>query len=111
MTQSETLCQQSIQRGGAADGKDTMGWCHGFKLHLLCNDRGEIITFCFCKDTILRTQNNCPYSKIIPNSGILSNKGANAPSLPNKGLPALSCSIALFLILSKSNSSFINKLC
>ena len=46
MTQSETLCQQSIQRGGAADGKDTMGWCHGFKLHLLCNDRGEIITFC-----------------------------------------------------------------
>ena len=33
-------------KGGAADGKDTMGWCHGFKLHLLCNDRGEIITFC-----------------------------------------------------------------
>ena len=24
-----------------------MGWCHGFKLHLVCNDRGEIITFCF----------------------------------------------------------------
>ena len=22
-----------------------MGWCHGFKLHLLCNDSGEIITF------------------------------------------------------------------
>ena len=30
----------------ATDGKGTMGWCHGFKLHLLCNDRGEIITFC-----------------------------------------------------------------
>ena len=25
-----------------------------------------------CKDTILRTQNNWPYSKLIPNSGILS---------------------------------------
>ena len=42
---------------------------------------------------------------------ILSNKGANAPFLPNKGLSAFSCSIALFLILSKSNSSFIQKQC
>ena len=23
-----------------------MGWCHGFKLHLLSNDSGDIITFC-----------------------------------------------------------------
>lgn len=30
----------------AATGKGTMGWYHGFKLHLLCNDMGEIITFC-----------------------------------------------------------------
>ena len=22
-----------------------MGWYHGFKLHLLCNDSGEVITF------------------------------------------------------------------
>ena len=28
------------------DGKGTMGWCHGFKLHFICNDRGEIIMFC-----------------------------------------------------------------
>lgn len=28
------------------DGKGTMRWCHGFKLHLLCNDSGEIINFC-----------------------------------------------------------------
>lgn len=34
-----------VFRGVARDGKGTMGWCHGFKLHLLCNDRGEIITF------------------------------------------------------------------
>ena len=32
--------------GLAKDGKGTMGWCHGFKLHLLCNDSGDIITFC-----------------------------------------------------------------
>ena len=30
----------------AKNGKGTMGWCHGFKLHLLCNDSGEVITFC-----------------------------------------------------------------
>lgn len=32
--------------GLASDGKGTMGWCHGFKLHLMCNDKGEVITFC-----------------------------------------------------------------
>ena len=31
--------------GIATDGKGTMGWYHGFKLHLACNDRGEIIAF------------------------------------------------------------------
>lgn len=35
-----------VFKGFATNGKGTMGWCHGFKLHLLCNDRGEIITFC-----------------------------------------------------------------
>ena len=33
-----------VFKGVAADGKGTMGWWQGFKLHLLCNDRGEIIT-------------------------------------------------------------------
>lgn len=36
----------------AGDGKGTMGWCHDFKLHLLCNDRGEIITFCLTTPNI-----------------------------------------------------------
>ena len=35
-----------VFKGGATDGKGAMGWYHRFKLHLLCNDRGEIITFC-----------------------------------------------------------------
>ena len=35
-----------VFRGVATDGRGTMGWCHGFKLHLLCNDRGEVMTFC-----------------------------------------------------------------
>ena len=35
-----------VSKGVATDGKGTMGWCHGFNLALMCNDRGEIITFC-----------------------------------------------------------------
>ena len=34
-----------VFKGFATDGKGTMGWCHGFKPHLACNDRGEIIAF------------------------------------------------------------------
>ncbi len=30
----------------ATNGKGTMGWCHGFKLHVLCNDKGELLNFC-----------------------------------------------------------------
>lgn len=39
-------CFNKVFEGLATDGKGTMGWCHGFKLHLMCNDRGEVITFC-----------------------------------------------------------------
>ena len=35
-----------VFKGIARSGKGTMGWCHGFKLHFLCNDSGDIITFC-----------------------------------------------------------------
>ncbi len=30
-------------RGWAQKGKCTMGWFYGFKLHLVINDKGEII--------------------------------------------------------------------
>lgn len=30
----------------ATVGKSTMGWFFGFKLHLVCNDKGELINFC-----------------------------------------------------------------
>jgi len=28
------------------NGKGTMGWCPGLKLHLLCNEMGDVLTFC-----------------------------------------------------------------
>ena len=35
--------QRRTMRGWAAKGKCTMGWFYGFKLHLVINDKGEII--------------------------------------------------------------------
>ncbi|MDT0648501.1 transposase, partial [Zunongwangia sp. F260] len=29
----------------AATGRSTMGWFHGFKLHIIVNDKGEILNF------------------------------------------------------------------
>ena len=30
----------------ATTGKSTMGWFHGFKLHIIINDKGELLSFC-----------------------------------------------------------------
>ncbi|WP_432766843.1 transposase [Xylanibacter muris] len=35
-----------VSKDVATDDKETMGWCHGFKLHLICNDSEKIITLC-----------------------------------------------------------------
>jgi hypothetical protein len=36
----------------AKHGKSTMGWFYGFKLHFVCNDRGEILSFCLTPGNI-----------------------------------------------------------
>lgn len=37
--------RNKVFRGLASRGRSTMGWFFGFKLHLVINDRGEILTF------------------------------------------------------------------
>ena len=32
--------------GLTKNGKGTMGWCPGLKLHLLCNEMGDVLMFC-----------------------------------------------------------------
>lgn len=36
-----------VMRGLAARGKTSTGWFYGFKLHLVVNDRGELLDLCF----------------------------------------------------------------
>lgn len=40
------IAQHRVFRADARRGKTTMGWFYGFKLHLVVNDRGELLAFC-----------------------------------------------------------------
>jgi len=42
---NQRILSHKVFRGLAERGKTSMGWFYGFKLHLIINDRGEIITF------------------------------------------------------------------
>ena len=70
-----------VFKGIATNGKGTMGWCHGFKLHLACNDRGEIIAFVLTganvsdKDpTVFDVLAKRLYGKLFADKGYISQK-------------------------------------
>jgi len=48
----------------AMRGKTSMGWFFGFKLHLIVNDRGEILNFCITKGN---THDNVPVKNLCKN--------------------------------------------
>ena len=52
-----------VFKGVVTDGKGTMGWGHGVKLHLLCNDSGEIINSASQVRTWLTGTNWCGLSR------------------------------------------------
>lgn len=41
-----------VFKGIAEIGKSSMGWFFGFKLHLICNDKGELLNFCITKGNV-----------------------------------------------------------
>ena len=70
-----------VFKGIATDGKGTMGWCHGFKLHLACNDRGEIIAFVLTganvsdKDpNVFKVLAKRLYGKLLADKGYIAQK-------------------------------------
>jgi hypothetical protein len=36
----------------ATTGKSSIGWFHGFKLHIIINDKGEILNFCITQANV-----------------------------------------------------------
>jgi len=43
---NKRIKRNKVFDGFAQTGKSTMGWLYGFKLHLVCNDKGELLSFC-----------------------------------------------------------------
>lgn len=43
---SHRIQQHKVFEGIAQRGRSSTGWFYGFKLHLVINDRGEILNFC-----------------------------------------------------------------
>ncbi len=42
---NKRIHNHKVFKGIASTGKSTMGWFHGFKLHIIINDKGEILNF------------------------------------------------------------------
>lgn len=44
---NQRILMHKVFKGIAARGKCSLGWFFGFKLHLICNEKGEILNFMF----------------------------------------------------------------
>lgn len=49
---NKRIKRNKVFKGMAELGKSTMGWFYGFKLHLVCNDKGELLNFCITKGNV-----------------------------------------------------------
>ena len=65
----------------AATGKSTMGWFHGFKLHIVINDKGEILSFCITQANVddrnpLKNESflRAVFGKLYADKGYISQK-------------------------------------
>lgn len=63
----------------AVKGKSTMGWYVGFKLHLLCNEKGELINFVLTKanvddrnEKVIDTLTGNVFGKLYADKGYIS---------------------------------------
>jgi hypothetical protein len=46
------IAQHRVFTVDAARGKTSVGWFYGFKLHLVVNDRGELLAFCLTSGNV-----------------------------------------------------------
>jgi hypothetical protein len=49
---NKRIKRNKVFKGLAEVGKSTLGWFYGFKLHLVCNDKGELLDFCITRGNI-----------------------------------------------------------
>ena len=63
---NKRISRNKVFKGIATTGKSTMGWFHGFKLHIIINDKGELLSFAV-------TQANIDDREPLNNEGFLKN--------------------------------------
>lgn len=64
----------------AARGKTSLGWFYGFKLHLVVNERGELLSFCLTRGNVddrqpvpaLLKRVRSPFGKLFGDKGYIS---------------------------------------
>jgi hypothetical protein len=61
---NKRIYRNRVFRGLAARGRSTMGWFYGFKLHLVINDRGELLSFALTPGNV---DDRRPVPKLVRN--------------------------------------------
>jgi hypothetical protein len=76
---NKRIKRNKVFDGIAKTGKSTMGWFHGFKLHLVCNDKGELLSFCLTPENVddrdpqvLKTLTKKLFGKLFGDKGYIS---------------------------------------
>ena len=49
---NQRINSHKVFKGMAERGKSSMGWFYGFKLHLVCNEKGELLSFYLTKGNV-----------------------------------------------------------
>jgi len=68
------IARHRVFAGLAARGKTSTGWFYGFKLHLVVNDRGEVLAFCLTPGNV---DDRTPVPKLAEhlNGKLIADKG------------------------------------
>jgi len=76
---NKRIKRNKVFNGIAKTGKNTMGWFHGFKLHLVCNDKGELLSFCLTPANVddrnpqtMKTLTKKLFGKLFGDKGYIS---------------------------------------
>ena len=78
---NKRIRRNKVFKGLAQTGKSTMGWFHGFKLHIVINDKGEMLNFCITQANVddrepLKNESflKAVFGKLYADKGYISEK-------------------------------------
>ena len=81
---NKRIKRNKVFKGIAEVGKSTMGWFYGFKLHIVINDRGEILNFAITQANVddrepLKNESflKAVFGKLFADKGYISEKLTN----------------------------------